>query len=137
MLARPPVTPCILFLFVKPRFCYCFFSPTCHHVKLASCYGIHRQLRSLGNFTPALEHAVIQKKSAGENLQQIIKNKFIVYYLIVHQEDIVQPNFRLLFQVFQLKFWMNLLLQLVHQYTIVTLKLPYDHSLLLINHKDH
>ena len=35
----------IRFLFVRPRVRYCFFSPKCHHLKLASRYRVRRQLR--------------------------------------------------------------------------------------------
>ncbi len=41
----------IRFLFVRLRFRYCFFSPTPHGVKLASCYGVRRQLRPSWTFT--------------------------------------------------------------------------------------
>ena len=37
-LACPPVTPYILFLFIKPRFRYPFFSPRCRHLKLRGRY---------------------------------------------------------------------------------------------------
>ncbi|MBQ5664165.1 MAG: hypothetical protein IIV19_07050, partial [Bacteroidaceae bacterium] len=35
----------IRFLFVRPRIRYCFFSPKRHRLKLASRYGVRRQLR--------------------------------------------------------------------------------------------
>ena len=38
----------IRFLFVKPRFRYCFFSPISHDINLASRYRVRRQLRPLG-----------------------------------------------------------------------------------------
>ena len=38
----------IRFLFVEPRFRYCFFSPTPHDVNLASRYRVRWQLRPLG-----------------------------------------------------------------------------------------
>ena len=41
----------ISFLFVRPRIRYCFFSPERHHSKLASRYGVRRQLRLLWTFT--------------------------------------------------------------------------------------
>jgi len=41
----------IRFLFVRLRFRYCFFSPTPHGVKLASRYGVRRQLRPLWTST--------------------------------------------------------------------------------------
>ena len=41
----------IRFLFVRPRIRYCFFSPERHHSKLASRYGVRRQLRLLWTFT--------------------------------------------------------------------------------------
>ena len=41
----------IRFLSVRPRFRYCFFSPERHRSKLASRYGVRRQLRPLWTFT--------------------------------------------------------------------------------------
>ena len=40
-----------MFLFVRPRFRYCFFSPERHHSKLASRYRVRRQLRPTWTFT--------------------------------------------------------------------------------------
>ncbi|MDY5192194.1 MAG: hypothetical protein SPH53_06275, partial [Bacteroidaceae bacterium] len=40
-----------MFLFVRPRFRYCFFSPERHHSKLASRYGVRWQLRPTWTFT--------------------------------------------------------------------------------------
>ncbi|MCH5346642.1 MAG: hypothetical protein J1E63_05995, partial [Muribaculaceae bacterium] len=44
-------------LFVRPRFRYRFFSPKRHRLKLASRYGVRRQLRPLWTFTTDTEHA--------------------------------------------------------------------------------
>ena len=41
----------IRFLFVRPRFRYCSFSPKRHHSKLASRFGVHRQLYPTWTFT--------------------------------------------------------------------------------------
>ena len=41
----------IRFLFVRPRFRYCFFSPKGHPLKLASRYGVRWQLRPAWTFT--------------------------------------------------------------------------------------
>ena len=40
-----------MFLFVRPRFRYCFFSPERHHSKLASRYRVRWQLRPTWTFT--------------------------------------------------------------------------------------
>ena len=40
-----------MFLFVRPRFRYCFFSPERRHSKLASRYGVRWQLRPAWTFT--------------------------------------------------------------------------------------
>ena len=47
----------IRFLFVRPRFHYCFFSPERHHSKLASRFGVRRQLRPTWTFTTDVWHA--------------------------------------------------------------------------------
>ena len=47
----------IRFLFVRPRVRYCFFSPKCHHLKLASRYRVRRQLRPEWTFTIDVWHA--------------------------------------------------------------------------------
>ena len=52
----------IRFLFVRLRFRYCFFSPTSHDVKLASRFGVRRQLRPLWTFTTDWRHARHTKK---------------------------------------------------------------------------
>lgn len=41
----------IRFLFVRPRICYCFFSPKYHHLELASRYRVRWQLRPEWTFT--------------------------------------------------------------------------------------
>ena len=53
---------CIRFLFVRPRVRYCFFSPERHRSKLASRYGVRRQLRPLWTFTTDVWHARHTKK---------------------------------------------------------------------------
>ena len=40
------------FLFVRPRIRYCFFSPKPCGLKLASRYGVHRQMVPLEDFHP-------------------------------------------------------------------------------------
>ena len=47
----------IRFLSVRPRVRYCFFSPERHHSKLASRYGVRRQLRPAWTFTTDVRHA--------------------------------------------------------------------------------
>ena len=47
----------IRFLFVRPRFRYCFFSPKGHPLKLASRYGVRWQLRPVWTFTTDVWHA--------------------------------------------------------------------------------
>ena len=44
----------IRFLFVRPRFRYCFFSPKGRPLKLASRYGVRWQLRPVWTFTTDL-----------------------------------------------------------------------------------
>ena len=44
------------------RVCYPFFSPKCRHLKLASRYGVRRQLRPLWTCTTDTEHARHTKK---------------------------------------------------------------------------
>ena len=46
-----------MFLFVRPRFRYCFFSPERRHPKLASRSGVRRQLRPSWTFTTDVWHA--------------------------------------------------------------------------------
>ena len=46
-----------MFLFVRPRIRYCFFSPERHHSKLASRYGVRWQLRPAWTFTTDVWHA--------------------------------------------------------------------------------
>lgn len=52
-----------MFLFVRPRFRYCFFSPERHHSKLASRYGVRWQLRPAWTFTTDVWHARHTKKA--------------------------------------------------------------------------
>ena len=52
----------IRFLFVRPRFRYCFFSPKGRPLKLASRYGVRWQLRPVWTFTTDLWHARYTKK---------------------------------------------------------------------------
>ena len=47
----------IRFLFVRLRFCYCFFSPTPHDVNLASRFWVRCELRLLWTFTTDERHA--------------------------------------------------------------------------------
>jgi len=51
-----------MFLFVRPRFRYCFFSPESHLSKLASRSGVRRQLRPAWTFTTDVWHARHTKK---------------------------------------------------------------------------
>ena len=53
----------IRFLFVRLRFCYCFFSPTPHDVNLASRYRVRWQLRPLWTLTTDERHARHTKKT--------------------------------------------------------------------------
>ena len=49
------------FLFVRPRFRYCFFSPTSHGVNLASRYLVRLKLRPLGLSPKLRDMPVIPK----------------------------------------------------------------------------
>ena len=53
----------IRFLFVRLRFCYCFFSPTPHDVNLASRFWVRCELRLLWTFTTDERHARHTKKT--------------------------------------------------------------------------
>ena len=52
-----PMSLNIRFLFVRLRFCYCFFSPIPHDMNLASRFRVRRKLRPLWTFTTDERHA--------------------------------------------------------------------------------
>ena len=54
----------IRFLFVEPRFRYCFFSPVPHDTNLASRFKVRRQLRPSGLPPEVRGMPVIQKQAA-------------------------------------------------------------------------
>ncbi len=58
----------IRFLFVRPRFRYCFFSPKRRRLKLASRFRVRRQLRPLWTFTTDVWHARHTTKKAVSSL---------------------------------------------------------------------
>ena len=70
----------IRFLFVRPRVRYCFFSPKCHHLKLASRYRVRRQLRPEWTFTTDVWHARHTTKKP-TNSQWISWLNFSIYWI--------------------------------------------------------